>query len=225
MRVPAAFAVLIAAVLGGLLIYDATRADRIAQGVRAGRLDLGGMTRDAARRAVQARYGRAAAAPVVVTWHGRRFTLSPGASGAHVDAATTARWALARSRGGNPFGRAVRELAGGEVHADVGLAIRWSPQAVSRFVRDIAGRVDRRPRNADIDFQGGRLVRRPGRRGRGRRRARRRAADRAGRRSRARTTPIAARVPVTRRRDRTLPGLARRYPRVITINRAKKVLR
>jgi lipoprotein-anchoring transpeptidase ErfK/SrfK len=221
----AAFAVLIAAGVGGLLIYDATRADRVAHGVRAGGLDLGGMTRDAARRAVQARYGRAAAAPVVVTWQGRRFTLSPGASGAHVDAAVTAQRAVERSRGGNPLGRAVRELTGGEVHADVGLAIRWSPAAVARFVRGIARRVDRRPRDADIDFHGARLVRQHARNGLGLRRARLRAAIEERLRSPARNTPIAAPVVVTRRPDRTLAALAHKYPRVITINRAKKVLR
>src|SRR5437764_2314253 len=221
----AAFAVLIAAVVGGLLIYDATRADRVAEGVRVGGSDVGGRRREATGRAVQARFGRAAAAPVVGTWHGRRFTLSPGASGAHVDATATAARAVARSRSDNPFGRALRDLTGGEVHADVRLAIRWSPAAVSRFVRGIAARVDRRPRNADIDFAGARILRRHARNGLGLRRGALRAAIEARLRSPARNAAIAAPVTVTRRPDRTLAELARRYPRVITINRARKVLR
>ena len=85
----AAFAVLVAAVAGGLLVYDATRAARLAHGVRAATVDVGGMTRAQAQRAIAARYGQAAARPVVVIWHGRRFTLAGAASGVHVDAAAT----------------------------------------------------------------------------------------------------------------------------------------
>jgi lipoprotein-anchoring transpeptidase ErfK/SrfK len=223
-RIAAAFA-LLAAVLGGLLIYDATRADRVARGVHAGDLDIGGLTRGDARRAVEARFGRAVAQPVVVTWRHRRFSLTAAASGVRIDAATTVARAIARSRAGNPFGRALRELGGGEVHARIAPVVRWSPEAVARFARAVAARVDRRARNADIDFEGARLVRRHARDGLGLRRARLRAAVDARLRSPARNTAIAAPVAVTHRPDRTLAELIRRYPRVITINRAKKLLR
>src|SRR5256885_6562890 len=106
--IAAAFALLAAAVVGGLLVYDTTRAQRIARGVRAGAVDVGGLTRVQAQREIAARYSPAAARPIVATWHGRRFTLAPAASGVHVDAAATARRALERSRRGNPVGRAVR---------------------------------------------------------------------------------------------------------------------
>src|SRR5205809_2489554 len=111
-RMTAAFAVL-AAIAGGLLIFDATRADRIARGVRVAGLDVGGMTRAQARRSVQARLAGVAEHPIVVTWRNQRFTLAPRDSGVRLDAAATADRAVARSRRGDPFGRALRELTGG----------------------------------------------------------------------------------------------------------------
>src|SRR3954451_23051074 len=117
-RVLAGFGI-VAAVLAGLLIYDGTRSDRVAEGVRVGSLDLGGMSRGEAVRAVRARFGRAVAQPVVVTYKGRRFTLGPAGSGARIDAGAPVDRAIARSRGGNPFGRALRALTDGSVDAVV----------------------------------------------------------------------------------------------------------
>src|SRR6059036_3420020 len=109
----AAFAAL-AAVAGGLLIYDATRTDRVARGVRVAGLDVGGMTRAQARRAVQAHLAGAAEHPIVVVWRDRRFTLAPRDSGVRLDVAATVDRAVSRSRRGDPFARALRELTGGE---------------------------------------------------------------------------------------------------------------
>ena len=224
-RVLAGFAV-VAAVLVALLVYDGSRSDRVAGGVRVGALDVGGMTRADAVRAVRDRYGRTVAQTVVVTWKGRRFTLAPAVSGARVDARATVAAAIERSRRGNPFGRALRDLTGGDVDARIAPVVRFSPVAVSRFVGAIARHVDRRSRDADIDFEGARLVRQHARDGLGLRRARLRETIAAQLRSPADDgAPIAAPVAVTHRADRTLAELIHRYPRVITINRAKKVLR
>src|SRR4051794_23825738 len=224
-RWPALGAV-VAAILGALLIYDATRSDRIADGVRVGGLDVGEMSRTQAQAAVQRHFGRRASRPLVVVWRGRRFTLAPAASGARVDADATARRALSRSRRGNPFGRALRELTGGSVHAGVAPVMRYSAPAVRRFAAAVAARIDRRARNADIDFAGARLVRRHARNGLALRQGALVAAiERRLRAAAAGDGALAAPVTVTRRPDRTLAELTRRYPRVITINRAKKVLR
>src|SRR4051812_35634541 len=223
-RWPALGAV-VAAILGALLIYDATRSDRIADGVHIGGLDVGGMSRTQAQAAVQRHFGRRVSRPLIVVWRGRRFTLAPAASGARVDADATARRALSRSRRGNPFGRALRELTGGSVHAGVAPVMRYSAPAVRRFAAGVAARIDRRARNADIDFAGARLVRRHARNGLALRQGVLVAAIERRLRAAAGGGALAAPVAVTRRPDRTLAELTRRYPRVITINRTKKVLR
>src|SRR4051812_21327665 len=136
-------AVLVLAVIG-VLVHDAGRSDRVAEGVHVGGLDIGGMSRAEARRAVEARYARAVAHDVAVTWRGRRFTLPASRSGVRLGAAATVDEAVERSRGGNAFSRTWRDLMGGEVRADVAPVVRWSPRAVTRFVGEIARHVDRR---------------------------------------------------------------------------------
>src|SRR3954447_21725538 len=144
MKVLAAICAILVVAVVGVLVHDARRSDRVAEGVRVGAVDVGGLSRSEAQRSVTARYGRAVAHAVVVTWHGRRFTLPESTSGVHVDAAATVDAAVARSRGGNPFSRTWREATAGEVRADLTPVVRWSPRAVTRFVGAIARHVDRR---------------------------------------------------------------------------------
>jgi lipoprotein-anchoring transpeptidase ErfK/SrfK len=220
----AAFAAL-AVIAGGLLIYDATRADRIARGVRVAGLDVGGLTRGQARRAVEARLAGAIEHPVVATWRHRRFTLAPRDSRVRLDVAATVDRAVARSRRGDPFGRALRELTGGEVRADVAPVVRYSPVAVRRFVRGLARRLDRRARDADIDFVAYRIRKTRARNGRRLRQRELEQAIVARLSSPRRDELVAVHVVVSRRPDRTLKDIARRYPRVITISRTRKILR
>src|SRR2546423_8969598 len=118
-RMTAAFAAL-AAIAGGLLICDATRADRIARGVRVAGLDVGGMTRAQARRTVQARLASTTEHPIVVVWRDQRFTLAPRDSGVRLDAPATVDRAVARSRRGGPFRRALRDPTRGQVRRGLG---------------------------------------------------------------------------------------------------------
>jgi hypothetical protein len=130
-----------------------------------------------------------------------------------------------RSRGGDVFGRALRGLTGGNVDGRVTPVVRWSPAAVSSFVSSIARRVDRRARDADIDFVGYRIRKTRAVNGR-LLRQRALSEEIAGRlRSLARDPDVRAPVVVSRRPDRTLADLARRYARVITVSRSRKILR
>ena len=209
----------------GVLVHDGRRSDRVAEGVRVGAVDVGGMSRAQARRAVADRYGALVAHPVVVTWRARRFTLPASTSGVRLDAAATVDAAVARSRGGNPFSRTWREATGGEVRADLAPVVRWSPRAVTRFVGAIARHVDRRARDADIDFVAYRIRRTRARAGLRLERARLGREVTARLRSPSRDPLLPAPVRVSRRPDRTLADLARRYPRVITVSRTRKILR
>src|SRR4051812_14967195 len=132
MRPLGAICVVVAIVVAGGLGHDARRSNRVAGGGHVGRVDVGGGSRAEAQRAVASRYSRAVAHDVVVTWHGRRFTLPASTSGVHVDAAATVDTAVERSRGGNAFSRTWRDVTGGTVDADVAPVVRWSPRAVSR---------------------------------------------------------------------------------------------
>src|SRR4051794_12614182 len=220
----AAFAALVLLV-AGVFVYDAQQGDRIAEGVRVGGIDVGGMRRAQAQRVVADRYARAVAHDVAVTWHGRRFALPASTSRVGLDEGATVDAAVTRSRGGNAFSRAWRDLTGGTVRADVMPIVRWSPRAVTRFVGAIARHVDRRARDADIDFVAYRIRRTRARAGLRLRRETLTREVTARLRSPRRDPVIAAPVRVSRRPDRTLADLAQRYPRVITVSRTRKILR
>ena len=215
--------VLLAAGALALVVYDAGRRDRVADGIRVAGIDVGGMTEERARSVVEERLGARFRQPVVVRHGDETFRV---AGAARLDAPATAAAALRRGRGGNPFGRALRELVGGRVEADVRPVVRISRSAVDAAVRRIAARIDRRARDADIDFVGYRIRRRPARSGLEVRRA-----ELSRRIARALALPqsapatVAAPVTVTRRPDRTMADLRQRYPALITISRRRKVLR
>lgn len=219
---------IIVASLGALLLvaagagvaYDRGRADTIARGVHVGGVDLGGLDRDAARAKLQAELARALRTPVVAAFDGRRFPLSPRAAQLRVDVDAIVDRALERSRQGILFARVARDLTGGAVDVALTPQVRFSRRALDRFVADVADRLDRPPKDAEIAFGGDTLGEVEAQRGiEVRRRQLRRAVARALRATDpARRT---VRVPARTVRPRvTTAELADRYPTVITVDRA-----
>jgi lipoprotein-anchoring transpeptidase ErfK/SrfK len=215
-------AAVVAVFVVAILVIDAGRRDVIADGVRIGAVDVGGLDRGRARALVQRKLGGAVADPVAVTYGKRRFVLHPEGIGVRLDADASVTAALRRSRTGDPFSRV---LAGKEGRGTVAPRVAFSRSELAAFAGRVAGRVDRRAHDADIDWRNGKLRRTHARNGIEVRRPQLAAAlaavlaDPAGRR----TTEVP--VMITQRPDRTLTDLVRRYPTVIAVDRDGKVLR
>jgi lipoprotein-anchoring transpeptidase ErfK/SrfK len=218
---------LIAAVLVGLLLagagavygYDRSRADLIADGVRVGGIDVGGLTpaqaRAKLRRAVLEPLNR----PVRVRAVGHRFRLTPAQARIAVDLDGSVSAALGRSREGNAIGRTVRALSGKRLTADVPLDVNYSHRAVRRLVKRVGAAVDRDAVDAAVDLEHGSVTPTPehaGRELRARRLARavRRQLLNTGARTvvRARTRVVEPKV--------TVADLQKKYPAVIIVNRS-----
>lgn len=142
--------VLVAAV--GAYAYDHSRRDTIADGVRIAGIDVGGLKPAAARTTLDRRLLGALRRPVVVTYEGRRFTLTARGAGVAVDVGGLVDEALARSREGSFLARVGREVTGGAVNADLQPRIVYSHAALAAFVARVAAQVDRAPRDASIAF-------------------------------------------------------------------------
>src|SRR3954469_17202768 len=152
---------LITALLVGLLLagagavygYDRSRADLIADGVRIGGIDVGGLTpaqaRVKLRRAVLDPLNR----PVRVRAVGERFRLTPARARIAVDLDGSVAAALGRSRRGNMLGRTVRALSGGTVSADVPLDVHYSHRAVRQLVKRVGAAGDRDAVDASVDLE------------------------------------------------------------------------
>jgi lipoprotein-anchoring transpeptidase ErfK/SrfK len=218
-------ALLLAVLLVAALIYDSSRHDRIADGVRVRAVELGGLEEAEAHLLLHHELAADYVHPVTVRHGDRTFTLRQVESAVRFDAQSTAGNALRRSRRGNPVARTLRDITGDRLEAEVEPVIQYSPEAVRAFVARVARRIDRPARDADIDLVGYRLRRTPARNGLT---VRRRALERAivaQLLSPGAQPAITAPVKVTERPDRTMAELRDRYPQIITISRRRKVLR
>lgn len=214
----AALLVLFVAVV---LVIDAASGDRIADGIRVGSVDVGGLDEAAARAKLAAAIAPAVRRPVTLTYHAQRFVLHPAAANVRLDVAGTVDAAHERGRAGNPFGRV---FGGGEVDATVAPRVAYSRSELQAFVDRVVQRVDRDARDADIAWHHGRLQRTHARSGVRTRRPQLVTAlvsrlGSTGRRA------VEVPVTITDRPDRTLGDLAKRYPTVIAVDRDSKQLR
>jgi len=146
----AAVALVIAAV--GAWAYDHGKRDTIAEGVRVGGVDVGGMRADDARAALREQLLQRLRQPIVATFRGRRVVLSARRAGVAVNVEQAVDAALARSRDGFFLSRVAREVTGGTVSANVQPRVVYSRVAVAHFVAQVGDRFDRPARDASIDF-------------------------------------------------------------------------
>jgi lipoprotein-anchoring transpeptidase ErfK/SrfK len=210
--------------LAGLYVYDQSRADVIAGGVRIGGLDIGGLGRAAAARKVQAQLVAPLAGTITVRFGDRSWRISGRNARVRVNVAATVARAVSVSRGGWFVSRGVRDLFGGGVHRDIPLQVGFSHAAVRALAARVAAGVDRPARNAAVDPTAAGLITVPARAGVAVRSALLRAQiERALTDARA---PRAITVPTLRLHPRvTTAQLAARYPAYILVDRDNFTLR
>jgi lipoprotein-anchoring transpeptidase ErfK/SrfK len=206
-----------------ILVVDGARSnDVIADGVRIGTVDVGGLDRGEARALLQRKLARSVDKRIAVKFRGQHFVLRPDVPRARLDAGASADAALRRSNAGNPFSRV---LGGADPSGTVTPRVSFSRTAVDEFAARIARRVNRDARDADIDWRDGKLDRTRARNGVEVQRS-----SFVAKLVGVITNPGAERtveVPVktTERPDRNLNDLAKRYPTVIAVDRDATTLR
>lgn len=211
-------AVLLVGAVGAFAI-DRSQRDTIAEGVTVAGVEVGGLKAPAARAKLEATVRDALRTPVVVTFERRRFPLAPRKAGLEADLDAMVAQALARSRDGSLFARVGRAVTGGELDADVEPQVTFDGAAVDRFVARVAAQLDRPPKDAEIAFSGSSLGEVEGQAGitLQRRRLRRAVARELRTVGGDRTVPAFVRRVEPRV---TTAQLAKRYPVVITVDRA-----
>jgi lipoprotein-anchoring transpeptidase ErfK/SrfK len=209
---------------GALLAYDSSQAHTIADGVTVGGVPVGGLTVSRAAERVRSAYAARVRRPIVVHYHSRRFVLSPHRLRISIDVQSSVAAALARSRSDDLFGRVLRSLTGGKLHANIDPQLRFSQRAVTRFAAAIAAQLDRPARDATVSFSGASIGRVPSRTGIRVQQSQLVAAIDAalsdGRRSDRLQVPVLRTQPHV-----TDAQLAERYPTIITVDRSAFTLR
>jgi lipoprotein-anchoring transpeptidase ErfK/SrfK len=135
---------------GGVVAYDRGHKDTIADGVRVGGVDVGGLTPSEAHAKLDRAFVAGLRRPVVVRHGGRtwRLTADQARVAANIDA--TVDDALARSREGGLLSRTWRNITGGTVDASIEPEVTYDRAAVARLVSRVRSTVDRDPVDAKV---------------------------------------------------------------------------
>lgn len=141
----------------GVYAVDASQDGKIAEGVTVAGVDVGGMTRDDARRAVARRVEEPLQKPLRVKYGGKEFTLTAEQADVQADVDGMVDEAIETSRDGNIVSRVTRNLTGGTVDAEVSTRVTWDDGAVDRLVRRVARQVEQPGTGARVIFSGGGL--------------------------------------------------------------------
>jgi lipoprotein-anchoring transpeptidase ErfK/SrfK len=152
-------------VVGGAYAFDHAKRDRIAPGVTVNGVQIGGLSRQAAGAKLRAALLAPLSKPVVATYHGHAFTLTPRAAGVKLDIAGTVEQALARSRQGNLFSRSWRELRSAQLAAALTANVAYDKDAVAAVVSRARARINRAARDAHVDLEHGIVDPKPSRTG------------------------------------------------------------
>ncbi len=203
----------------GAYAWDASKKDQIANGVRIGDVDVGGMSTAQARKAVRQDLVAPLSHPLKITYGGHRWTLGVRRLRLKVDLDGMIAEAKDASRSGSVPTRVWRYATGGSVDRYVAPRLSYSHEAVDAFVKDLAKRVDRDAQDATVSASGDSVNEVPGKDGRVleddqlRHRIEQEVADPRGLRA-----PVRAVVRRTKP-DVTTDELASRYPSYITVDR------
>ena len=147
---------LVALVVLGLLLavgvwaYDDAQKDQIAPGVKVGGVDIGGRDADSARKIIKRQVVAPLQQPVVVSYQGKDYTLSPKQLHETADVDGMVQEAIDRSRQGNILDRVTRYASGGDVNADLAPRVSYDKGAVKGFVNQLAAGVDQDPAEASV---------------------------------------------------------------------------
>jgi lipoprotein-anchoring transpeptidase ErfK/SrfK len=144
----AALALLIVVLGAAMYLYDQGRRDVIANGVRVGGVDIGGLKVAAARERLSTDLAASLNRPVIVTYHAQKFSISARQARLSIDINGLVQQALDRSRSGSIITRSVRGLFGGNLNVEIPLAYSYDRAAVRAFTARVRSAIDQSARDA-----------------------------------------------------------------------------
>jgi lipoprotein-anchoring transpeptidase ErfK/SrfK len=146
----------------GVYAYDSSASGKIADGVTVAGVDVGGLSKVEARKAVADRVEGPLQKTIRVKWAGKRYRLTARQTRARADIDVMVQEALDRSEKGGIFGRTKRNLTGGKVNADIPVEVQYDQAAVDKLVARVERKVDRKATDATVSFSGAGVARVPG---------------------------------------------------------------
>ncbi len=143
-------AIVLVLLVGGAYLYDHSRRDVIANGVRIDGVAVGGLHATAARQKVERDLVAPLQGRLTVRSGAHSWTLEGRQAGVRVDVSNMVAQAVSASRGGSFLSRAARGVFGGSVKHEVPLVISYSHAAVRALTAKVRAAVNRPPRDATV---------------------------------------------------------------------------
>jgi lipoprotein-anchoring transpeptidase ErfK/SrfK len=135
---------------GVVYAYDSSRQDHIAQGMRIGGVDVGGLSAESANAKLQRQLVTPLSRAVVVHAGDDRFRLTAREAQLQVNTGELVDQAVEASREGSFLSRAWRDVTGGSIDKQVAPRIDYSKAAVQRLVDRVRVSVSKPARDADV---------------------------------------------------------------------------
>lgn len=159
-------ATLLVAVVAGLLMlgagiafagydYSHDYAGRILPGAAIGDVEVGGLTPEQALAKVRAAIGPQLTRPVAVRWKGKKWVVTPKELGARSDARAAVQAAVAASSDASFLDKVEMRLLARGLSFEREVAITYPRQGVRGFISGLASSLDRKPRDASLDYSSG----------------------------------------------------------------------
>jgi len=149
--VAAAGLVLLACVLA-MFVYDGSRSDTVAQGVKIANVDVGSLDAEQARQRVSAQLLKPLARPLTVPVRNREFQLTARRARVHADVEAIVDDAIEQGREGGIFARTWRGITGAERNITIKPKIEYSSAAVNGLVRRVQRALNRPAVDAKVEF-------------------------------------------------------------------------
>ena len=210
-------------VAAGAYVWDRAKAGEIANGIKVGGVEIGGLSTDQARHKLRRQLVDPLKHPVTVTYAGKRYVLSPKRLHVHADVKGMVDAAQSASREGSLPTRIWRYATGDHVYRNLRARVGYSRKALNEFVAAAAKAIDRPAVNASVQPSPASLNAVPGKSGVSLEQSRLRS-------ELLRTIGSGNNAPVRAPVKRTKPAvttanLASRYPVFITVDRGNFTLR
>ena len=139
-------------VCGAVYAYDHSRRETIANGVRVGGIDLGGLSRSQAEAKLQRLILDPLERPIVIHHGSKTWRLTAREAHLRADLGAMVDEAVARSRQGNILQRTIRGLTDGRVTANLTPTVDYSDAAIIRTLDRVRHSIERPARNASAHF-------------------------------------------------------------------------
>jgi lipoprotein-anchoring transpeptidase ErfK/SrfK len=148
---PACLAGLLVLLVGAAVLYDSSRSDVLAPGIRIGGIDVGGLDVQSAERLVHDRAVAPKQRTLRVHTPARTFVVTPAQLRVRADIDEALDRAVADSRRGWLGARVLRGVSGTEVRASIPLTTRYAKGVLPKLVKDVAASTFVAPVDAAVE--------------------------------------------------------------------------